>query len=116
MYATPVQQETAYKYVVILNDLLDASSYTLRGIRESDGLPHGYSDEQIKQVVRGYLNQFSNFTWYTYPKELQPEITEMQGIQSYVLANLEKTDFALLADYIDAYPKLPLIRRLWVIG
>lgn len=96
-----------------INDFLDASYYTLLGLDENTGQPHGQDAEWIRNRVRGYLRQISNYQT-AWPEYLRDDVASMVAVADYVLANLEAVSFTELADYIGAnVEKLPLLRRMW---
>lgn len=114
-YLTPVQLETPYHYAVMMNDWLDASSYTMRGINQANGQPLAMDDKQKRAYVRGALGQFDNLQ-YSWPVDIASDITKMWDVRNYVLANLDSTDLLVLAKHIDDnIEKLPLLRRLWAL-
>lgn len=115
--ATPVSMFPSLHYTIILNDLLDASSYTLKGINESNGIGIGWTDQEKKEIVTRYLIQFPNFLNIPYASWLQPEVDLMVLVKDYVLSNLDVLPLLDLANYIDTnITKLPLFRRVWAIG
>jgi hypothetical protein len=115
--ASPIVLYPSLQYTLILNDLLDASGYTLKGINPNDGSALIVTDEQKKQLVKGYLNQFQNFMGIAYASWLQPEVDLMMGVKDYILSNLNSIPLLDLANYIDAnIEKVPLIRRNWTLG
>jgi hypothetical protein len=116
MYAAPAPLETPYHYAVMLNDWLDASDYTLRGIDQATGQPLSITDDQKKARVQGMLAQFGNLLFYEFPLELQPDIDNMVAVKNWVIANLNTSNLLDVAQYItDNVEKTPLMRRLWAI-
>lgn len=114
---SPVAMFPSMRYLGILNDLLDASSYVLHGINPDDGTVLPLTDDQKKARVVGYLNQFVNFITHPWPFEFQGEVTLMVTVKDYILSNLNSISLNDLGTYIDTnITKLPLIRRSWAIG
>lgn len=96
-----------------INDFLDASFYTLMGLDENTGQPHGLDDTAVKTKVRGYLIQIPNFQM-TWPEYLKADVDNMVAVADYVMVNLDTLSFTALADYIGAnVEKVPLFRRMW---
>ena len=115
-YAVPVKREESYHHAIILNDWLDASSYTLQNIDHRTGGAISLTKEQQKIQAWGMLNQFENLTT-SYPSEIQSYVNKMWAVRNYVLGELGTANLLDLAQYIDNnIPKLPLMRRLWAIG
>jgi len=116
-FMTSLQIYPLMQYTGIMNDWLDASSYSLKGIDPNDGSLLLITDEEKKNMVRGWLNQFVNLLGFVYPLELKTEVTMMTSVKNWVLANLDSLSPLAIAAYIDAnVPKLPLIRRIWTLG
>lgn len=110
--ASPVIYENSYSYANIINDLLDASSYVLRNINPETGDITTLTDEEIRQKVKSYLIQLSNFI-VSWPNDVT-DADNMVDIADSVLADLSTISFETLAQRIvDNVPKLPLIRRNW---
>lgn len=109
-----VAYDTDTKYVNIINDLLDAASYSLHGVNPDNGTALGETDEQIKIRVRGYLIQVPRFKRDSFTPELLTDYNQMKAVADYVLANLEIIPLNDLGTYIDSnVEKLPLMRRNW---
>lgn len=109
---------TEYRHTEIfkanaINDFLDASYYTLLGLYEHNGQPHGLTEDGIRKKVESYLRQIPNFqtAWSDAVKE---DVASMVSVADYVQAHLNIVPFADLADYIGVnVEKLPLYRRIW---
>lgn len=118
-YSTPVVLEIAspYHYAVIMNDRLDAASYTLRDINQNNGQPLGWTDEQKREKAKAYLDRISRLRQWAYPFELQNDVNLMVGVFDNVMAQIDTEDVLVTADYIDTnVDKVPLIRRNWSLG
>ena len=113
-YAHPIELTQPYHYLIMLNDWLDASDYTLRDICFKTGQPILRTDKDKKELIRGMLNQFRNLTGISYPPILQIEVDALVEVKNKVLADLDTEPFLKLADYISVNTeKVPLMRRLW---
>ncbi len=117
-YVAPIVMDTGNHYLVMLNDWLDASSYTLRQIDFNNGGVVKRTPEQIKSIVSGMLNQFENLTVYGgFSQSQNTEVNYLLGVRDQVLIDIDMLSFLTIADYIDAnVDKLPLMRRLWAYG
>ncbi len=117
-YAAPIIMDTANHYLIMLNDWLDASSYTLRQINFNNGATEKRTPEQIKSLINGMLNQFGNLTTYDgFSKSQETEVNYLEGVRDQILIDIDIIPLLTIADYIDTnVDKLPLMRRLWAYG
>lgn len=116
-YLAPLQIDTANRHLIILNDWLDASSYTLRQINFNTGEPVSRTDEQIIAMVLGMLDQFENMTGFPgFSNEQKIEAGYLTSIRDKVINDIFTVPFTEIADYIDAnVEKVPQMRRVWAI-
>jgi hypothetical protein len=116
--------------LTIVNGVLDAIKYELRGISETTGQASGkdfdakadYSRSgiQVAQRELAFVNTSESLpvSFGISKAELDNDFTDMQGVVNYLEQNIDiaKTDKDLesLADYIDAHlSEQPCIRRHW---
>jgi len=111
----PVKMSQDIHHGIMVNDFLDASYYTLRGINPSNGEALNMTDVELRQKTLAYLNQIDNLN-VSSPPELVDDVQNMKDVGHYVIDHIND-DLLTLSDYIGMnVEKLPLVRRMWANG
>lgn len=105
--------QSPYFWANSINDLLDAASYTLRGINSDNGESLGCTEDQIEARVHNYLNQIPGLVELYYPSDIT-DVDSMGAVAAFALSQLGIYSSEILAQYIDDnVEKLPTMMRNW---